>query len=125
MAGASSLFRPQMRADVPDHCERAISVALPSCQSARPGSIWHCMAITTRTFRWLGSIPGSASHPSDSHLVLIPTVISIEAESRSLRNPPCDKVGSTCGERSNEECLYRTSQRCSPGVASLDITEDE
>ena len=25
--------------------------------------------------------------------------------SPSLRNPPCDQVGSTCGERSNDECL--------------------
>jgi hypothetical protein len=34
-------------------------------------------------------------------------------------------LGSTCGERSNDEGLDSTSQRCRASVASLDVAEDE
>ena len=42
-----------------------------------------------------------------------------------LRNPRCDKVGGTCGERSNDECLDSAPHGRSTGVASLDVAEDE
>ena len=42
LAGASSLLRPQMWADVPDQSVGGLSVWLaPSCQSAQLGAIWH------------------------------------------------------------------------------------